>query len=296
LDVKQMQSFARLAGELHFGRAAETLGMSQSTLSSQIVALERDLDTKLFERTQRRVQLTAAGAVLLENIEPILAQLDDLQRKVREAGLGEHGSLIIGASEPAINSFLPDVIQSFRARYPHVKLRVRARFTEAALDDLLKYRIDIAFARPIHVTKAVECRVLGSIPYRAILPVAHRAASKRVVTLSELCGETLFTYPRRIIGGEFDTQIAFCNRLNFVPSAIEEVEDTDTIIALVACGLGVSILPRGMAINSARVVAKPIAGSAWKYEVAALWRAGDASAPTREFLKMYDATNTKLAD
>jgi len=267
--------------------------MSQSTLSSQIVALERELDTKLFERTQRRVQLTAAGAVLLENIEPILAQMDDIQRKVREAGLGERGTLIIGASEPAINTFLPEVIQSFRTRHPHVKLRVRARFTEAALDDLLKYRIDVAFARPSRVTDGVDCRVLGSIPYRAILPVTHRAASKRVVALNELCGETLFTYPRRIIGAEFDTQIAFCNRLNFVPSAIEEVEDTDTIIALVACGLGVSILPRGMGINSSRVVAKPIAGSTWKYEVAAFWRAGDASAPAREFLKMYNVNDTQ---
>jgi DNA-binding transcriptional LysR family regulator len=288
LDVKQMQNFARLAVELHFSRAAEALGMSQSTLSSQIVALERELDTKLFERTQRRVQLTAAGAVLLENIEPILAQMDDIQRKVREAGLGERGTLIIGASEPAINTFLPDVIQSFRTQHPHVKLRVRAKFSEAALDDLLKYRIDVAFARPSPIAGVVDCRVLGSIPYQAILSVKHPAASKRVVALNELCGETLFTYPRRIIGGEFDTQIAFCNRLNFVPSAIEEVEDTDSIIALVACGLGVSILPRGMGINSSRVVAKPIAGSTWKYEVAALWRAGDTSAPAREFLKMYD--------
>jgi DNA-binding transcriptional LysR family regulator len=289
-----MQNFARLAVELHFGRAADALGMSQSTLSSQIAALERELDTKLFERTQRRVQLTAAGAILFENIEPILAQLDDIQRKVREAGLGERGTLMIGASEPAINSFLPDVIQNFRLRYPNVKLRVRAKFTEDALDDLLKYRIDIALARPSRVSVAVECRVLGSLSYRAILPITHRVASKRVVRLSELCGDTLFTYPRRIIGAEFDTQIAFCNRLNFVPSAIEEVEDTDTIIALVACGLGVSILPQGMAINSSRVVAKPIAGSTWKYEVAALWRADDASAPAREFLKMLDEGEPKI--
>jgi DNA-binding transcriptional LysR family regulator len=294
LDVKQMQNFVRLAVELHFSRAAEALGMSQSTLSSQIVALERELDTKLFERTQRRVQLTAAGAVLLENIEPILAQMDDIHRKVREAGLGERGTLIIGASEPAINTFLPDVIQSFRTQHPHVKLRVRAKFSETALDDLLKYRIDVAFARPSRVA-GVESRVLGSIPYLAILPMTHPTASKRVVKLNELCGETLFTYPRRIIGSEFDTQIAFCNRLNFVPSAIEEVEDTDSIIALVACGLGVSILPQGMGINSSRVVAKPIAGSTWKYEVAAFWRAGDASAPAREFLKMYDVNDAQVS-
>jgi DNA-binding transcriptional LysR family regulator len=288
-----MQSFARLAVELHFGRAAETLGMSQSTLSSQIAALERELDTKLFERSQRRVQLTAAGVILFENMEPMLAQLDDIRRKVREAGLGERGTLMIGASEPAINSFLPDIVQHFRARYPHVKLRVRAKFTEDALDDLLKYRIDVALARPSRVTGVVECRLLGSLPYRAVLPITHRAVSKRVVTLSELCGETLFTYPRHIIGAEYDRQIAFCNRLNFVPSAIEEVEDTGTIIALVACGLGVSILPHGMAINSSRVAAKPIAGSTWKYEVAALWRAGDASAPARAFLKLYDAVERR---
>jgi len=271
--------------------------LSQSTLSSQIAALERELDTKLFERTNRRVQLTAAGAVMLENIEPIIAQLDDVQRKVREAGLGERGSLIIGASEPAINSFLPNVIRSFGTRYPHVKLRVRARFTEAAVDDLLKYRIDVALARPIHVTEEVECRVIGSLPYRVILPVTHQAASKRVVRLSELSGETFFTYPRRIIGAEYDTQIALCSRLDFVPNAIEEVDDSDTIIALIACGLGVSILPRGMALNSALVVAKPIVGSTWEYQVAAMWRAGDASAPALEFLKMYDLTDRhKAAD
>jgi DNA-binding transcriptional LysR family regulator len=288
-----MQSFVRLAVGLHFNRAAEELGISQSALSSQVAALEREFDAKLFERSRHQVKLTVAGTVFLENVEPMLVHMDDMRRKVREAALGERGTLIIGASEAAINTFLPDVIQSFRMRHPHVKLRVRAKFSEAALDDLLKYRIDIAFVRPVDVKDVVDSRVVGSIPYRAVLPVTHRVASKRVVALSQLSGETLFMYPRHMIGVEYDTQIAFCNRLNFVPSAIEEVEDTDTIIAMVACGLGISILPQGLAINSSRVVAKPIAGSNLKYQVAAFWRAADSSASAQAFMKMYDALEAR---
>jgi DNA-binding transcriptional LysR family regulator len=288
-----MQSFVRLAVGLHFNRAAQELGISQSALSSQVAALEREFEAKLFDRSRHHVQLTVAGTVFLENVEPMLVHMDDMRRKVREAALGERGTLIIGASEAAINTFLPDVIQSFRTRHPHVKLRVRAKFSEAALDDLLKYRIDIAFVRPVDVKDVVDSRVVGSIPYRAVLPVTHRVASKRVVALSQLSGETLFMYPRHMIGVEYDTQIAFCNRLNFVPSAIEEVEDTDTIIAMVACGLGVSILPQGLAINSSRVVAKPIAGSNLKYQVAAFWRAADSSASAQAFMKMYDALEAR---
>jgi DNA-binding transcriptional LysR family regulator len=288
-----MQSFVRLAVGLHFNRAAQELGISQSALSSQVAALEREFEAKLFDRSRHQVQLTVAGTVFLENVEPMLVHMDDMRRKVREAALGERGTLIIGASEAAINTFLPDVIQSFRTRHPHVKLRVRAKFSEAALDDLLKYRIDIAFVRPVDVKDVVDSRVVGSIPYRAVLPVTHRVASKRVVALSQLSGETLFMYPRHMIGVEYDTQIAFCNRLNFVPSAIEEVEDTDTIIAMVACGLGISILPQGLAINSSRVVAKPIAGSNLKYQVAAFWRAADSSASAQAFMKMYDALDAR---
>jgi DNA-binding transcriptional LysR family regulator len=291
VDIEHLRNFALLAAELHFSRTADSLGISQSTLSSQVVSLEHTLDAKLFERSRRRVQLTAAGAILLENIRPVLEQLDDIRLRVREAGRGERATLVVGASKPAINSRLPDMLRTFQKQQPNVLLRVRVSggFSDAVMDDLIKHRVDLAFARAGRVAKGIASRTLWSLPYSVILPAGHEAASGRVVKLNRLSGETLFSYPRRLIGASYDEQIAFCRQLGFVPKAVEEIEDSDAIVALVSCGLGVSITPLVNIEMSPRVVSRQIASTSWKYRVAVFWRTAGESATAKQLLRVAAA-------
>lgn len=103
--------------------------------------------------------------------------------------------------------------------------------------------------------------------------------------------ETLITYPRALVGESYDELIAFCRAQNFVPKAIEEVPSADTIVGLVACGLGVSILARSGASQRADTVTKPIAGSTgWKLSTAAYWRKGETSPLVRAFLDLARRT------
>jgi DNA-binding transcriptional LysR family regulator len=287
MDIKQLQHFAFLANELHFGRAADALGTSQSTLSSQIMALEKSLGVQLFERTRRVVRLTRAGTILMNDVRPILEQLDVVGEHAREAARGERGTLVVGASKPAIGSRLPAALRAFQEAYPKVRLRVRVTYSDALLDDLEKRRSDIVFARAGIEAKNVGSKVLWDLPYQLILPTGHPASGAGPVALHRVSGETLFTYPRALVGDSYDKLIAFCRSFDFVPRAIEEVDDADTILALVACRLGVTINARGGASRMAGTVVKQIAGSGnWKYSVAAYWRDGEEDELGRALLAM----------
>ena len=130
MDLRQLRHFIVLADQLHFGRAAETLAISQPTLSQQMIGLEADLNVRLFDRTKRSVRLTNAGKVYLAEVQDLLRRLDEAGKRVREAEHGSRGELVVGASGPAIISDLPRIVTAFGTRYPDVKVRVRVMLSE----------------------------------------------------------------------------------------------------------------------------------------------------------------------
>ena len=284
MELRQLRYFAALADELHFRRAAELLNIAQPTLSLQIIALENELGARLFERGKRSVRLSAAGNVFLSEVRTILRQVDLAANHVREAEAGRRGVLEIGSTSPPMGAVLPRVIRAFRAANPEITLVVRMMYSNDILEELAAWRIQVGFGRGGMEANGLASEELWSLPYRAVLPRDHPQASRKSVRLEGLSGETLITYPRKLIGESYDQLIAFCHAHGFKPKAVEEVTDAASILGLVTCGLGVSIGPFTGGLDAADVVTRPIAASGdWRFPISAYWRT-DGHSPLLETL------------
>lgn len=150
MELRHLRYFIAVAEELHFGRAAQVLGISQPPLSQQIQALEQQLGARLFERTNRRVELSEAGRLFLQEARLVLAQVDKAADVARRAQLGELGELKIGFTSSApFNSTIPQAIFSFRQRFPAVHLNLREMSSTMVADALVDESIEVGIMRPL---------------------------------------------------------------------------------------------------------------------------------------------------
>jgi DNA-binding transcriptional LysR family regulator len=259
VDIPYLRQFVVLAHELHFGRAAEKLGTAQPTLSQQIIALECDLGVRLFERNKRKVVLTDAGALLLREADGLLRSLSMTAERVREAACGRRGMLKIGSSSPAIGTLLPRVIGSFRHEYPQVELSMEILHSRQLFEGLQERRLHVAFARAGMSATGVSSRRLWEQPYRVVLPEGHPQAQRETVLLRDLQREPLITMSRRLLDGSYDRLLAFCRSEGYTPRSVKEADRYDSVIGLVACRLGITIMPDAIETRSNGVISKRIA-------------------------------------
>lgn len=242
LDLDLLTHFVAVAEELHFGRAAQRLYLSQPALSRQIRRLEEQVGTQLFTRTSRRVELTAAGAVLLQAARRALEQVERAVDDARRASRGESGYLRVGFRESAAVALLPELVRWYRQWFPGVTL------TLDELDDyeqcvrLTDGRLDIGFVRSVPITRSVVSEVLLDEPYVAVLPESHRLARSASLSLAALAEEQFVLWRRGFMDPAYDELMEACRRHGFTPQIALETINSHTILALVAAGVGVSLL------------------------------------------------------
>ncbi|QXI28974.1 LysR family transcriptional regulator [Pseudomonas vanderleydeniana] len=246
MELRHLRYFIAVAEELHFGRAAELLGISQPPLSQQIQALEQELGARLFERTNRRVELSEAGRLFLEEARLVLAQVDKAADVARRAQLGELGELKIGFTSSApFNSTIPQVIFSFRQSYPAVHLNLREMSSKMVADALMDESIEVGLMRPLPLPDALHVVELMREPLVAVLSAKHPLASgsEAGLYLSELAQEPFVFFPRSYGSGLYAQLMTLARQAGFSPHFAQEAGEAMTIIGLVAAGLGVSVLP-----------------------------------------------------
>lgn len=232
--------------ELHFGRAAERLGISQPPLSQQIQALEEEIGARLFERTNRRVELTDAGRLFLDESRQVLAQVDKAVLLARRAHLGELGELKIGFTSSApFTSTIPSSIHAFRKAYPDVHLDLQEMSSRQVLKALLEESLQVGVIRPLALPDAVHWVELFREPLVAVLRADHplAAGSEDGLAIAALAEEPFVFFPRSYGTGLYDQVIALTRQAGFSPRIAQEASEAMTIIGLVSAGLGVSILP-----------------------------------------------------
>lgn len=246
MELRHLRYFVGVAGELHFGRAAETLGISQPPLSQQIRQLEAELGVALFERTSRRVRLTEAGRLFLAEAKATLERADHAVSTARRAAEGEIGALSIGLSPSSV--FVPEVtdtIAAFRRRFPDVHLELAERSFAAQHEALAQGTLDIGLLRRGRVPQLppgiaaepiVEDRMIVALP-------AHHplAASDAPIPLAALAGEPMVHYPYDRDGFLEDLWRAF-ERAGLRPVIVQETHEVSTLLGLVAAGLGISVV------------------------------------------------------
>lgn len=280
LDLRRLRYFVAVAEELHFGRAAQRLNLSQPPLSVQIRTLERDIGTPLLIRSQRRVSLTEAGRVLLDEARRLIRQADAALLHTRRAARGEIGQLAIGFVSTADYSILPPLVRRFRLTRPEVALTLRELTGDRQQALLLAGELDLGLSIAPSRMRGLTTRPVLREPLIAALPATHRLArTPRRIGARHLADEGFILFPRELAPSLYDLSIAVCQRAQFTPRLAQEAVQMQTILGLVAAGLGVALVPACMAtLGRPDVRYRPLEPPGAIVETAAVWRPDNVSA------------------
>ncbi|MGG6266205.1 LysR family transcriptional regulator [Leptolyngbya sp. AN03gr2] len=285
MELRHLRYFAITAEELHFGRAAERLQMTQPALSKQIQSLESELGVLLFDRTKRTVQLTSAGQVFLEQSQQLLKQADRAIQLARRAARGELGTLRLGFTTTATQTVLPAFVRSFRDRYPDVDLTMQELSTEAQVQALNQHQIDLAFLHPPIDDRGLSLYEIWAEPFVVVLPKHHRLSHQQQIHPKELAEELFILHPRQEGPMLYRQFLELCQQLEFQPVITEEALSHTTRICLVAAGQGVTFVPKSVqALVGTEVICKPLEPCPIQMEFAAAWRSNDQAPVLEAFL------------
>jgi DNA-binding transcriptional LysR family regulator len=286
VDLRRLRYFVAVAEELHFGRAARRLNLSQPPLSVQIRQLERDIGARLLERTQRRVALTAAGRVLLDAARDLALRADAAVDRTRRAARGEIGRLAIGFVTTADYSVLPPLVRRFRERRPDVTLILNELTADRQLTLLASGELDLGLMIAPPAAKGLIARPVLREPLIAALPTTHRLArGRRLINPADLAQDGFILFPRDLAPGLFDLVIAVCRGAGVAPRIAQEAVQMQTILGLTAAGLGVALVPACMAnLRRPDVAYLPLREAGAPVETCAVWRADDESPVLRALL------------
>ncbi|WP_426616975.1 LysR family transcriptional regulator [Raoultella sp. R2A007] len=244
IELRHLRYFIAVAEELHFGRAAARLNISQPPLSQQIQVLEQQIGARLFARTNRSVSLTAAGRQFLVDSRYILTQVDDAAARAGRLHHGETGELHIGftSSAPFIKP-VSDTLSTFRRRYPDVHIQTRETNTREQIVPLNEGALDLGLMRNTQLPETLVWERVLREPLLAMVPSDHPLARQEAVSLVELAREPFVFFDPHVGTGLYDDILGLMRRYGLTPTIAQEVGEAMTIIGLVASGLGVSILP-----------------------------------------------------
>jgi DNA-binding transcriptional LysR family regulator len=297
MELRHLRYFVTLAEELHFGRAAQRLAISQPPLSQQIQQLEAELGGPLFARTSRRVELTEAGRVFLPEARAALARVEQAGEIGRRATRGEIGELRLGftASAPLAN-VMPAIIRAFRERRPDVHLTLQEMLSHQQMQALRDGALDVAFLRaptdPTEADPQVTAVELQSEELLVFLHRSHRLARTRAsqrVVLSDLAEDFFVHFSREAGASTYDQFMELCRSAGFQPRMRQEAREAATIIGLVAADLGVTLMAASFRnINLANVVTRRLTEPAPHLSTWLAHRTDDGSAVVRAFLEIAD--------
>lgn len=243
LEFVHLRSFVAVAEELHFGRAALRLQMTQPPLSRQIKLLEHQLGVKLFERTNRRVELTPPGRTFLPEARRLLRLAESAMLSVRRVEQGEAGRLTIGFTASAGYDFLPKILGRLRAELPGVDYILKEMVSVDQLDALEARLVDIALLRPPVRRAGLEDRRVLREALVVAVPSSHWLARQSIVELQDMADEHMITYSApegRYLHG---LVARLLERAHLVPQYVQAVSQVHTALALVRAGLGIVIVP-----------------------------------------------------
>ena len=246
MNLQRLRYFVTVAEELHFGRAAARLHMSQPPLSQQIRLLERELDTPLFDRSTRRVSLTEAGAFLYPEAVRLLAAADGVDRLMDQRRHGQAGTLRVGFVDSAAYEVMPRVLSEYRHRWPRVDYGLHSMSSDEQVEALRAGRIDLGIGRAAADSQHVEATLLIHEPLLVAAGAAHRLAGATETRLRDLGGETIIGFDRGVSPSLHAVLAGMLGAEGVTYDPIIEATEYATIIGFVAAGEGLAIVPAGV--------------------------------------------------
>jgi len=290
-----LRYFTVLAEELHFGRAARRLSITQPPLSSAIKALEQELGVQLLARSSKHVELTPAGAAFLEEARQILERVERAGSVADAVARGMRGRLDIGITGSLLYREVPAVVRDFGAAAPTIELVLREMGSAEQLEALLHGQLHAGFVNASAVPPQLDSLALADDEFVLCLPQAHPGAQRSVLELRELADERFVMFSREVSPANYDNVIAIFNRAGIHPRTVHAARQWLTIVAMVAHGLGISIVPRSIArsrvdgVRFVRFGGPPVATPALL-----VWNPANPSPALASFLRSAAATRRRL--
>jgi DNA-binding transcriptional LysR family regulator len=292
IDLRPLRHFLAVADTLHFGRAAEQLGMTQPPLSQSIIALERELGAALFLRSKRTVALTDFGRQWLAHVRPAVEAVDDLGSIARHLQAGTTGRLSLSFVSTADYNVLPQLVQLYSAAFPGVEVALEEATSDVQIEALLSGRIDAGILIPTRsaLPAALSYRPLLREPLVAAVPEAWIDEGRLVVADGLLTGSNwmdlpLIIFPARVSPDFHDLLLGFYRSGGRQPHIMQEAIQMQTIISLVSAGIGMALVPASMqhlARTGVRYVR--LAGEAPLLETGLAWRSANDAPTLRSLL------------
>ena len=290
IEVREARYFLAVAQTLHFGRAAELLGMSQPPLSQAILQLERRLGARLLDRTNRKVELTETGRAFAAECRTIVAAAQRAQEVATQAEAGLVGTLRIGVVTSALGEPLLSMIRAFQRHRAQVETRVVEVDTPAGLEGLLHRDVDIAMVRISAPVRHLRIQPWRRDSFVIALPADHPVAGEtaRAVDLARFAEEPWVWLRRDASPDYHDQLVATCHKAGFTPNVRHIANSIATQLAMVACGLGVTLVPN-VAVRSAlppTATYRPLTNRAELVELSLVTRESPHQPLVKEFLRI----------
>ncbi len=287
MELRHLRYFTALAEELHFGRAAEKTFVAQPTLSQQIQKFEEELGARLFERTKRSVALTQAGEALLPYARRILKEAERAEKAALAAQEGRAGYLRVGFEAPAMRSGLSRVIKAFRKEAPGVELSLEELGSRQQAEALRAETLDVGFVLLPIDERDLRVREVDEAPTALVLPSGHRLAGRAEVPLRELEGEPHVMWARDVAPGVYDDYLRACHEAGFAPEVVQEIRHMESLLGLVAAGIGLSTAHRSRAMSDyPGVVYALITEPVVPIRTGVAWRQGAPAPVVERFLRV----------
>jgi DNA-binding transcriptional LysR family regulator len=243
-SLARLSCFIAVAEELHFGRAAERLHMTQPPLSRQIQQLETELGVQLIDRTTRSVTLTPAGVAFLPDARRILQLAEGAAATVKRVPAGDLGTVVVGFTAASAHAVLPRLLERTREVLPDVKLDLREMVSAAQLEGLTSGEIDLGMARPPLKRPGIVSRPLLHEQLVAAIPAAHPLAGlERQLTLNDLDGQDVIMYSPVEARYFNELLISTFTIAGATPRYVQFVTQVHTMLVLVRSGIGIALVP-----------------------------------------------------
>ena len=276
IELRPLRQFVAVAEELHFGRAAKRLAMTQPPLTLAVQALERNLGVRLFERSRRSVALTPAGQALLDEARRLLRAASALPAAVQAAALGHTGRLRLAFVSSISYGDLPLWLRQFREAEPHVQLQLREATLDVQLAAFDAGDIDAGFVlhAPGAAPSGFEVFAVQRETMWLALPEAHPSAARKVLRPSDIATAPLLIFPRAVTPSLYDALLAAHRARGLTPHVAQEAIQMQTLVNLISAGIGVAWVPESVTrLQRPGVVYRRVAGEAVLAETSLIWRA-----------------------
>ncbi|MGE0498034.1 MAG: LysR family transcriptional regulator [Ramlibacter sp.] len=273
MEFRHLRSFLVLAEELHFGRAAQRLAISQPPLSTNIQQLEASVGARLFTRNSKAVQLTEAGRAFVPQARALLEQAQQAARHARDVAQGLAGSLQVGFVGTMLYRGLPGLLKRFQVQHPRLRLTLKELSSSDQLIELAHERLDLGFVHTTRVPPGLSQILVASQPFVACLPAGHALARKRALSLAALQGEPFACISRGVSADYHERIVALCTEAGFTPEIRYELRHWLSVVSLVSQGLGVALVPQALRQSALPGTAfVPLDSASVPYDTYCLWK------------------------